>query len=102
MAANTILWGMATVVWAGVAASHIDLAASEYPARASKSEIAESCRAAGGVAWGMDEQQTGQYGCITSKGWIACDHHQNCTGGSGTTASREPSWRQNGRQKAAN
>ena len=88
MALKSVVWALAGAMWAGiVGVPSIAAVSQETPVRATKAEIAESCRAAGGMAWGMDDQEDSQverYGCISSQGWVACDHHGNCTGGSGT------------------
>ena len=97
MAFKSVMWALGAV-WAGVVGvPSIAAVSQEHPLRATKAEIAESCRAAGGMAWGMDDQEDSQverYGCISSRGWVACDYHGNCTGGSGTAQrAAERAWR---------
>ena len=62
--------------------------AETAPPRATPQQVSQACRAAGGLEWGMATSQiapdrSGRYGCISSHGWIACDRHGNCAGGSG-------------------
>lgn len=80
-------------VWGAVAAAlslfggpWLDAVAELSQSRASREEVARSCRAVGGLAWGLDGESArdGRYGCIAAGGWVACDHHGNCTGGDGS------------------
>lgn len=78
------------------------------PPRATPQQVSQACRAAGGLEWGMNASgiapdRSGRYGCISSHGWIACDRHGNCAGGSGAAQrlGARPSAGSGGRQPAS-
>ena len=80
---------LAGAMLAGIlAVPYVEAASGDRPSRATREEVRESCRAAGGLEWGGNSPEVAEpsderYGCISSRGWIACDHHGNCTGGEG-------------------
>ena len=90
---------MATMLAGIIAIPYVEAASGERPSRATREEVRESCRASGGLEWGgpgrnMDQAPDDRYGCISSRGWIACDHHGNCTGGEGAAQrSGDRTWR---------
>ena len=68
-----------------------DATAQTKPIRATRAEVAAFCQGPEALLWGVEEPKAGPppadaYGCISSRGWIRCDHYGNCAGGDGAGA----------------